>query len=158
GVELAGQVGAQLLGDRGDLVGGLLRAAEQRRQGAAAAVIDAVELAHGAGAVQGDAGLGALLVRLHQDGGDDADLGAGRIDVDLAGGVGDVSELGHGWGPSLRIASAGTSSPAWEDLRPVLRGGLARLDLEDDLVGLDLGAADLEDGLEVGLLDEALVA
>ena len=50
-----------------------------------AAVLDAVELGHGAGAVQGDAGLRAFLVRLHEDGGHHAALPSRRgVDVDFA--------------------------------------------------------------------------
>src|SRR5205085_8411145 len=61
---------------------------------------DAVELGHGAGAVQGDAGLRPLLVRLHQDGGDDARAAAaGRVDVDLAERIDDVLQLRHGTSP-----------------------------------------------------------
>src|SRR5262249_26795832 len=41
-------------------------------------------------------GLGAFLVRFHQDGGDDSRFAAGRVNVDLAKYVRDVLQLCHG--------------------------------------------------------------
>src|SRR5262249_40499595 len=109
GVDLAGQVGAQLLRHRGDVVVALLGPAEDRRQEAAAA-LGAVELGHGAGAVQGDAGLGPLPVRLHQDRRRHPQpAAAGRVDVDLTEGLLDLFQLRHGgWSP-LCAAGPGTT-------------------------------------------------
>src|SRR5205807_330810 len=72
GIDPAGQVGADFLGDQGDLVLDFGRGEEGRDD--AATVVDPVEFVHRTGAVEGDASLGAFLVRLHQDGGHDADL------------------------------------------------------------------------------------
>src|SRR5262249_5193689 len=118
GVNLARQVGAQFLGDGRDFVVDL-RPAEDGRQDAAAAVIDAVELVDGAGAVEGQAGLGALAVRFHEDGGDDARLAAGGgVDVDLAERLDHGFQLRHEVSPEESFAEAQTAQRSGNATEP----------------------------------------
>src|SRR5207249_2273365 len=70
GVKLAGQVGADLLRHRRDLVlsrRALLATEQGGEEPAAAGLFDAVDVTHSAGAVQGDTGLRSLAARLHED-------------------------------------------------------------------------------------------
>ena len=72
----------------------------QMRHGGTDCLVDRLHAAldaHRAGAVDGDAGLSAFLVRLHENGRNHAHPArGGRIDVDLAKGIDDFLELGHG--------------------------------------------------------------
>src|SRR5262249_29218966 len=105
-VELASEIGRDLLRDGRDGVDLRRRRfllAEQRGEETAAFLLDGIQIGHGAGTVQGDAGLCALAAWFHQDGGDDTNLVAGWIDVDLAEGFDDTLELRHG-GSSVNAA------------------------------------------------------
>ena len=85
GVDLAGEVGADFLRHRRDIVVYFFLGAEQRGEKTWFLAADAVQGGHRAGAVQGDAGLSAFLVRFHENGRGDARLAArGGVDVDLA--------------------------------------------------------------------------
>src|SRR5262249_29018346 len=108
GVEFARQVRTDLLRHRRDLIlrGGLFLAAEQGGEEPATTLLfDAVEAAHRAGAVQGDAGLRSLAARLHEDGRHHAHLAAGgRVDVHLTKRLDDTFQLRHESDSMLRMS------------------------------------------------------
>src|SRR5581483_1434690 len=97
-----------------------------------AAVLDAIELAHGTRTIQGDAGLRALFAWLQQDRGNDTNFaGRRRVNVHLAERIDHLFQLAHRRNLRGRRHRVGRS---W--LYLILRSTGSNLGLPDDGVAL----------------------